>query len=274
MTGKEILSHLGDSRNYNLHTHTPYCDGRSSIHDMVDEAERIEIKVLGFSSHGPVSLGSPCNIPFANVAQYLAEIREEAQDCSAVNILCGMEIDYLGKNEGPHSAYFQDLELDYSIGSVHFLRDRKGEYQDCDGKPERFAKYLKYNFGNDLRYVVDKYYDAYLEMMQTGGFTILGHPDKIARNASYIDPDIETYPWYQKWIDTLIDEAAKKDFLMEVNTKIMTREGRIFPAENVLPRVIAANIPIVVNSDAHEASLLTAGRSAAFDIIDNIKNLK
>lgn len=272
MTPKELLAFLGDSRDYNLHTHTPYCDGRSSIRDMADEAARIGMTVLGFSSHGPVSLGSPCNIPFPDVAPYLAEIREVSEIYQPLKILCGMEIDYLDKDEGPHSAYFQDLGLDYSIGSVHFLRDRKGEFQDCDGKPERFVGYLKYNFGNDLRYVVEKYFDAYLEMIGAGGFTILGHPDKIARNASFVDAGIESYPWYQRWVKTLIEEASKKDCIMEVNTKIMTREGRIFPAEGLLPEVIAAGIPLVVNSDAHEAELLTSGREKAFEIIDNIIN--
>ena len=65
----------------------------------------------------------------------------------------------------------QNMQLDYRLASVHFVPTQDGVWLDCDGRFERFSRYLKEDYKNDLRYVVEKYFENVIRMM----FLILSH---------------------------------------------------------------------------------------------------
>jgi len=43
---------------YNFHTHTQFCDGRSTIREMVDAASDAGFQHLGFTPHSPLMVDS------------------------------------------------------------------------------------------------------------------------------------------------------------------------------------------------------------------------
>ena len=199
---KEIIK---DPLSYNLHSHTQFCDGRNSMDEIASSARKSGIIHLGFTPHCPVPLYSPCNMDKESVEDYFHEIERLKEKYEGeMKIYRSMEIDYFGDDFGAHIDYFQNLPLEYRLSSVHFVPTQNGDLIDCDGSAERFKENLKNRYHGDLRYVVEKYFEQVLRMIERGGFDILGHFDKIAANASSVQPDIEEEGWYVSLSDDVI----------------------------------------------------------------------
>lgn len=271
----DIIKILDSTDRYNLHSHTPYCDGRAPLHKMTESALRSGMEHYGISPHSPLPIASPCNMESADIDPYLAEVsRLKAEYEDRMKIWTGMEIDFLSADLGPHIDYFQRLPLDYRIGSVHFVANRDGIPIDCDGSSERFAENLKEGFRGDLRYVVERYFEQLLTMIERGGFDILGHADKIADNASSIDPEIENRGWYEALIDDVARMSSDNNLIVEINTKAYTDKGRFFPSERWWDKFIKEGCRFAVNSDAHRPDRIDAGRLQALNILHAKKDSK
>jgi histidinol-phosphatase (PHP family) len=266
---------IGNERKYNFHSHTQFCDGRADMVEFARAAVDAGFKYYGYTPHSPIPIESSCNMTAESVSDFLAEfeqIKKEYGD--KCQFFVGMEVDYLGADWGPSSQYFQELPLDYIIGSVHFIPDKTGKLVDIDGRFESFKRKMESNFDNDIRYVVDTFYDRSEAMIEAGGFEVLGHFDKIGQNASYFQPGIEDEPWFQARVNKLIDIIIARDLTIEINTKARKEHRRIFPAERYLPRLMKAGVKIIVNSDAHYPALINASRDYAFELIDSLNSLR
>ncbi|MDE5969352.1 MAG: histidinol-phosphatase [Muribaculaceae bacterium] len=263
---------IDTSRLYNLHSHTEFCDGRATMEAFAREAVKLGYDLYGFSPHSPVPIESPCNMHRDNVERYVAEVsRINSEYGDKCRFLAGMEVDYLGELWGPASDYIASLPLDYRIGSVHFVQTPdKSRFVDCDGSHERFAGYLEKYFDNDLRYVVESYFNSMSQMIDKGSFDIVGHLDKIAENASSVDPEIENQPWFIDKINSLIDQIAETDLIVEINTKMFAQRNRLFPSPRYWKRLVDAKIPVTFNSDAHVPALITASRDEVIEMFNTI----
>lgn len=257
------------SRRYNLHGHTQYCDGRATVDEFAAAAYAAGMSHYGFSPHSPIPIPSTCNMTVSSALEYLADIcRLREQYDGKIKILASMEIDYLNDDWGPANDYFQSLPLDYRIGSVHFIPTRGGDFVDIDGSPDRFVVNLRERFGGDLRYVVETFFHQSIAMVERGGLDIIGHLDKVAHNASAVDPEVELRPWYRSLVGELMDLVTSKNIAVEVNTKAYAGAHRFFPSVDHWPTLIASGARIVVNSDAHYPDLIDASRSEAYAILD------
>lgn len=271
MTTEEIIKLIGSSRQYTLHSHTEFCDGRAQMEAFAREAVRIGFTHYGFSPHSPIPFHSPCNMTRGSVEDYDREFSRIRDTYGhRVCFLRSMEIDYLGPDWGPSHDYFRSLSLDYAIGSVHFIPSQDGNLIDIDGRFDSFRKKMSDHFRNDIRYVVEKFYEQSCHMVNEGGFNIIGHLDKIGHNASLYLPGIEDEPWYRSLLDNLISLVISKGIIVEINTKTYREHKRMFPAVNNWGRLISARVPIVVNSDAHVPALMDSGRQEAYAILDAI----
>lgn len=272
---------LPTSNLYNYHSHTQFCDGRASMQCMAESAFNTGMEIWGFSPHSPIPVDSGCNMDFNAMDGYIAEscsIKEKYGD--KMKILTGMEIDFISSEWGPHVDYFQNLPLDYSIGSIHFVPNQDGIPIDCDGSLENFSRKLKEGFNNDLRYVVERFYEQELLMIECGGFDILGHFDKIAANASGVNPDIESYGWYGVLVDDVIRNARDAGYVFEINTKAIHDRNRFFPAANLWKKLpdekkgetltSMINKKLLVNSDAHYTEKVNLGRNEAFTLLNEM----
>lgn len=227
----------------------------------------------GFTPHSPIPIVSPCNMHRDNVGRYLGEVDRIRRDHAdeGVTFLAGMEIDYLGDDEwGPASEYFQTIPLDYSIGSVHFIPSQEGIPVDIDGRFESFRRKMEEFFHGDIRYVVEKFYEQSIRMVEAGGFDIIGHLDKVGHNADHFSPGIEEEGWYCSLADELVERVIGSGVTVELNTKARREHGRFFPSERLLKRLVQARVPIIVNSDAHVPALIDASRDEAFVLLDSL----
>lgn len=266
---REITS---QTRFYNFHTHTQYCDGRATIEEMTRAAVAEDFKYLGFTPHSPIPVESPCNMSIDAVMDYTAEIERVRKAFPGIGIYKSMEVDYLGPEWGPSNELVKTWDLDYVLGSVHFVPTQEGKPVDIDGNPERFVRNLRALFHDDLRYVVDKFYDQTLSMIEEGGLDIIAHLDKIAANASIVDPDIESYSWYKAHVEKVIDAVSQQGLIVEINTKAYAKTGRMFPAVTWWPKIIDKGLDVIVNSDAHYPDLIKSGRDRAFEILSDMIN--
>lgn len=258
---KEIIS-LTDA--YNLHSHTQFCDGRDSMEDIAEGAMKAGIRYLAFTPHSPVPIESPCNMAKEDMVNYYSECdRLKERYANDMEILRAFEIDYLGPDFGPHVDFIQRQPLDFRLGTVHFVPNRAGICLDCDGRFERFARYLKEGYDGDLRYVVEKYFEQVLMMIERGGFELLGHFDKIAGNASQAWPSLEDEGWYEALVDDVVSHVASTEIVVEINTKAYMEKGRFYPAERWWNKLIEAGVAVAIDSDAHWASKITSGREEA-----------
>ena len=102
-----------------LHTHTTFCDGKSTPREMVLSAIDKGITTLGLLAHSYVDFDKNYAIDPARVEDFRAEVadlKEEFKD--KIEILFGIEADY----------YASEIYggTDYIIGSVHYLKFEDG----------------------------------------------------------------------------------------------------------------------------------------------------
>lgn len=259
---------VGRTDRYNFHSHTEFCDGHAPVAEITAAAYAEGFEVWGVSPHSPVFIDSPCNMRREDVGCYVDEVARLRDEYDGrMIVLPSMEIDYLGRDHGPHIDYYQRIPLDYRIGSVHFVPNQEGVLLDCDGSFSRFSSYLHDGFADDLRYVVEKYFEQVLTMLELGGFDMLGHFDKIIGNASQADSTLEEQGWYEALIRDVVRLAAESGAVVEINTKAIKSRGRFYPAERWWALLVEAGVTMAVNSDCHDPALTDFGRRRALDIL-------
>ncbi len=265
----DFISLIGDSTLYNFHSHTQFCDGRAPMAEFAARAVAEGFTHYGFSPHSPLPIASPCNMSVDDVPLYLDEIQRlrRVYEEAPTRFLASMEVDYLGPQWGPSHTCFQSLDLDYIIGSVHFIPSQSGEMIDIDGRYENFRRKMTDHFHDDIHYVVNTFFDQSLEMLSRGGFDIIGHYDKVAHNAGHYRQGIEQEGWFIDRIGNLTEEIIKSGVTVEINTKARSGHARFFPNESQWARLIQAGVPIVVNSDAHVPALINEGRDEAIQML-------
>lgn len=267
----DLLAEIGSSRKYNFHSHTQFCDGRAAMADFVEAAVAEGFTHYGFTPHSPVPIASPCNMSMESVAEYQAEFKRlKSQWGSRINLYAAMEIDYLGEDWGPSNQYFEGLNLDYRIGSVHFIPSSSG-YVDVDGCPEDFKVKMQRYFSCDIKHVVETFYHQSMKMVEAGGFDVIGHFDKIGFNASSYKPGIEEELWYRALVYELMEMIVSANVVVEINTKAWDNNQRMFPREQWLRYLVEHNVPIIVNSDAHFPHLINAGREKGLALLRELQ---
>lgn len=264
-----IINIANSTTRYNFHTHTQFCDGHATMEEFVVEAIAEGITDLGFTPHSPIPIESPCNMSVESVETYLNEINRLRQVyADKINIYAAMEMDYLNKAQFTDKMT-ADIPLDYRIGSVHFIPsfDNPDEYVDIDGRFEKFKVKMRTYFHDDIEAVVKSFYKQSLEMIETGGFEIVGHFDKIGYNASQFCESIDEQPWYDHLAINLFEAIMDYGYIVEINTKAWLQHNRFYPNLKYFAMLNKYNAPIIVNSDAHYPTLIDSGRAEALKLI-------
>ena len=259
----------------NYHSHCTFCDGRSTPEDFVKFAISHGFRAYGFSSHSPLPFETFWNMSKDDMPEYLAEIsRLKEKYADRLEIYTSLEIDYLDETYNPSIAYFQELPLDYRIGSIHFLPLSEHLSEDnmmcIDGAFSDYKDSVDRYFEGDISKLVARYFDSTLKMIEAGGFDIVGHMDKIYMNGHKCNDFSFDADWYQTPFRATLDLIAQKGLMVEVNTKNLVKKQQIFPRKEYLGLLKEMNIPVMVNSDCHYPDLVNDGREEAFNILKEL----
>ena len=252
----------------NYHSHCLYCDGRANMEDFI----RFAISE-GFSSYGiaPLPFSTAWTMEWDRMDDYLSEFsRLKEKYADRIELAIGLEIDYLNEESHPAIPRFQELPLDYRIGSVHMLYSPQGKVVDIDTPADTFRQLIDAHFEGDLDYVVHLYYKNLLRMVELGGFDILGHADKMHYNASCYRPGLLDEPWYDALVRDYFAEIARHGYIVEINTKSYHDLGTFYPNERYFPLLKELGIRVQVNSDAHYPERINNSRAEALAALKKV----
>lgn len=248
------------------HSHCTFCDGKAPAEEFVKAAIDAGFHSYGISSHSPLPFETRWSLSKANLEAYLQEIeRLKKLYAGQIELYVGLEIDYLNDDWGPSSDYFQQMPLDYRIGSVHLVTNGEtGEMMDMDGNFDDFRENFRKVYYDDLKHLVWDYFRSSARMVELGGFDFVAHPDKISMNGSLVDSTLIEQEWYNELLREYFQLIAEKGVMVEVNTKAYTKKGLMFPNVKYFKWLKELDIPVMVNSDAHLPQLVNDNRELAF----------
>ncbi|HRZ96711.1 MAG TPA: histidinol-phosphatase [Paludibacter sp.] len=255
----------------NYHSHCTYCDGRSSMEDFVRFAIAKGLKKYGFSSHAPLPFLTKWTMPEDDFEDYEKEFyRLKDKYKNEIELFIGLEVDYIQGCSDIKNEFFTNKKLDYSIGSIHYLdKISKHEYWSIDGDFETFEKGLNLLFGGDIQSAAERFFEITRNMIDKGDFDMVGHLDKITYHGLKIrNFDIES-KWFYRLVTDVLELIKTKQMILEINTKSLNEHGITFPHQQFYPLINEMDIPIVVNSDCHYPTNVTAGFLPTFKALKN-----
>lgn len=173
--------------------------------------------------------------------------REQARDdlgayCEFVRttpLRLGIEMDYVPGREDRIANLIEAHELDYVVGSVHFVGDRAVDD----------PRYDVWEPGRDPDRVWRRYFEMLAELARTGIYDILAHPDlvKVWGSARPL-PDRDPRHYYEPAIEAI----AETGIAVEVSTAGLRKPiGELYPARAFAELCVEAGAAFALSSDAH-----------------------
>ena len=144
-------------------------------------------------------------------------------------------------------------ELDYVVGSVHFIRDKAVDDDAYDVWKEV----------NDPDKVWALYFETFAEAIRTGMYDICAHPDLVkvwgsGRPSPRRDPRFHYEP--------LIEAIADTGIAVEVSTAGLRKPvGELYPSDAFAEMCVDAGAVFALSSDAHEPENVGYGYERAVE---------
>lgn len=255
--GRYTFSYIGDRIMipfpiFDMHTHTTHCDGKDSIADMVNTAQQLGHKGIGFSAHSYAPFDESCT-GLQNPDLYKLHIEEQRQLYPDFPILCGIELD-LFSDVTPY------VDFDYTIGSVHYV-SIDNQYIAIDGYPEQLRRVCDSHYGGNGLALAEDFYDLVIRSVKKNTPTIIGHFDLITKLNKVCNLFDEESSAYRSMALDAFTETAKiaNEYggIFEVNTGGISRGYRddVYPSRYLL-KEMGGSIRVMITSDSHAVSTL------------------
>jgi histidinol-phosphatase (PHP family) len=220
------------------HIHTSFSDGKAAPEDYIPAAISAGISEIGFSEHLSLFrenqdwVMNPENAP-----EYVNYIEKLKKNSDNILVKTGMEIDFFPGREKETEAFLNNLDLDYRIGSVHYMGEKT-----VDLGPEFYE-------GKNIDVLFESYFENVMAAAGSGLFDVIGHCDLI-RIYGY-KPSYDPEPLYRK----LARVMKKNNIAYELNTNGRNRPiADFYPDHRFLKVFREEMVPVCVNSDAHMPS--------------------
>ncbi len=238
----------------NYHTHCDFCDGKATAGAMAAAAHAAGYRVLGFSSHAPLPWWTDWCMQPARLGDYVTEVRRLGREWAdrGLEVLLGLEIDWVDGETYPRHPRFADLDLDYRIGSVHYVSWGGAERFAVDESAEDLALHLQAAGGPPGR-LWQEYYHNLSALVAAGGFDILGHFDVVRKNNAGGRYFSEDDPAYLAAALGVAAQLQGTGIVVEVNTGGMLRGKTVdpYPCLAVMKELCARGVPVTICADAH-----------------------
>jgi histidinol-phosphatase (PHP family) len=165
----------------------------------------------------------------------------------------GLEVDHVPGREDRLASLLDGLDLDYALGSVHFIGDRAVDHEGWDvwdptGDPDEVWR---------------RYFEALAEAARSRLFDILAHPDLVkvwgaARPSPRRDPRF--------YYEPAVEAIAEVGVAVEVSTAGLRKPvGELYPAPALVAMLVDAGAPFVLSSDAHSPGDVGHGYEATVE---------
>jgi histidinol-phosphatase (PHP family) len=233
------------------HIHSWFSDGKSAPGDYIAPAIAAGLKEIGFSEHLTLFSGDlDWSMNAEEAGPYFEHIKKLRLETSGIRVRTGLEVDYFPGREEETSAFLSGTDLDYVIGSVHYLGDFS-----VDMGPESYA-------GRNIDRLYEEYFENVIASAASGLFDIIAHCDLI--RIFGFRPSADPEPYYRK----LAKSFKVHDVAFEVNTNGRNRPiGDFYPDRRFLQIFREENVPVCVNSDSHMPSRTGQYFDEAYDLL-------
>lgn len=235
------------------HIHSTFSDGRSAPEEYIAPAVAVGLSEIGFSEHLTLFKDlEHWNMNPDNITIYINHINSLKNNEKKIKIKTGLEVDFIkGKEKETHD-FLSSLQLDYIIGSVHYLGEKT-----VDSGPEYYE-------GKSIDRLFDSYFESVCAAVESELFDIIGHCDLI-RIYGY-KPLLGLEPLYRKLAVTM----KKHNTAFELNTNGRNKPlTDFYPDRRFLHIFKEQNVPVCVNSDAHMPSRVGQFFDEAYALLRN-----
>lgn len=222
-----------------LHNHTTLCNhATGTSENYLLRAIELGIDVYGFSDHAPMPYDPKYRMDISAKPLYEKEILDLKEKYkNDIEVLLGYEVDYL---DGYILPEIVNSKVDYLIGSIHFLKNKKDMWGFDN--PEFIGVYKS----KDIDTIWSEYFDAIEAMAKTGLFDIVGHLDLIKVFKFLPKKDIRLLA------KKALLEIKKSNMVLEINPAGLRKPIKeTYPSENLLELAYELDINITFGSDAH-----------------------
>jgi histidinol-phosphatase (PHP family) len=220
------------------HIHTTFSDGKAPPEDYIVSAVAAGLSEIGFSEH--LSLFRENQDWVMNpekTSEYIAYIDSLKKKVRNISVRTGLEVDFFPGKEKKLELYLNQFDLDYRIGSVHYLGEKT-----VDLGPEFYE-------GKNIDTLFESYMGYVMAAASSGLFDIIGHCDLIRIFGH--KPSINPESLYRDLARTM----SKHDVVFELNTNGRNKTiGDFYPDRRFLKIFREENVGVCVNSDAHMPS--------------------
>ena len=213
------------------HTHLLGHEDRAGtaedIMEFLDQAVAMDVQEIGFTDHNRY------------YEQFDFElIKEVAQEYPELKVRTAIEMDYTPGEEEEIADFLAQFDLDYAIGSIHFLGDWMFDHPDYKDEYDEWE--------------IDELYKTYFERVQgaakSGLFDLLGHLDLI--KVFNFRPATDVVELVMPTLEVI----AEEDIVIEINTNGRNKPANEFyPSRDILEKAYELGIKITMSSDAHRA---------------------
>lgn len=233
-----------------LHSHTRHSHGQASVEAMYLAAQKAGLRIFGYSEHSPRPAGYSYPSDYQDKLNngfnaYLEEVQIMAERGRAegLQVLLGLEIDYIPGQEAYAAALSARHPFDYIIGGLHYQGTWGFDFTPDDwtalSREQRFAVYARY-------------YDDLAAMCRCGLFHIAAHPDLIK---------LFSVEDFNLWLDTgaavecigkTLRTIRDNNMIMEVSSAGLRKPCKeIYPGPKIMAIAADLALPISFGSDAH-----------------------
>jgi histidinol-phosphatase (PHP family) len=241
----------------NLHTHCTYCDGKTGIGELVEEAKQQNLISLGVSSHAPLPFDRGWAMKKERFNDYLRELDELKHKNRQIQLYSGLEVDFIPGKISP--ADYQH-RLDYTIGSIHFVEQLPdGTPWEIDNTKAVFMDGLSRIYDGNIREAVTRYFELTRQMIRDSKPDVVGHLDKIKIQNTGDRLFNESESWYKQQVEETLRAIADSGVIVEVNTRgiYQKKAETTYPSPWIVRRMKELNVAVTISSDAHHPKDLT-----------------
>ncbi len=229
----------------NLHTHSVFSDGRSSLDELCTTAIAYGFTSLGISDHSYLDYDD-YGISENGEIEYVTAVRKCAEKYKGkLDVFCGIELD-------ADSVCRREL-YDYIIASVHALKC-SDKYIAVDLSEDVLTDMINTHFNASEVDMAREYFSKFTKHIKAIKPHIVGHFDLFTKYSSIDTASSE----YREVVINVLREIFKSCERFEVNTGAMARGYRNspYPEDFILREILSLGGSVVVSSDCHDATKL------------------
>ncbi len=231
-----------------MHTHSDNSfDGNHSVVLLCEEAINKGAKGIAITDHCDID-SKTMDFRALTTNQFVETFQAKANFAGSLVVMQGIELGQPIYNKELSESILNSFKYDFVLGSIHNLYETEDFY---------FLDYKLY----DIYDLLQKYFEAELELAQWGNFDTLAHltyPLRyiVAREGIRVD-----LSKYYDLIDAIFEELIKNDKALEINTSGLFLEmAETLPGKDLIKRFKDLGGKFVtIGSDSHSADRVCNG---------------